>query len=133
MGRGLTGCSSVPLLSASWLNLLQIRLLLLPCWRSFLRLGYPNLQFSTVQATSDGTALPCHVPSAADLVPQGFLAGGVCGTGRGRTTCAGGCCEDKAVLCVKSVDEPNPSQKWRLKKKSFVENAPSAVHLSQAA
>lgn len=31
-----------------------------------------------MQATSDGSALPCHVPSAAGLVPQGFLAGGVC-------------------------------------------------------
>lgn len=34
--------------------------------------------------------------------------------------------------CVKLVNEPNPSQKWSLKKKSFVENALSAVHLSQA-
>lgn len=38
------------LLGVSWLNLLRIRLLLPPCWWSFLKLGYSNLQFSAVQA-----------------------------------------------------------------------------------
>lgn len=82
---------------------------------------------------SDGIALSRLVPSAAGLVSQGFLAGGLYGAGWGGTTQAGGRCEDEAALCVKSVSEPNPSQKWCLKKKSFVENVLSAVHLSQAA
>lgn len=40
---------------------------------------------------------------------------------------------EDAALCVKLVSEPNPSQKWCLKKKSVVEKALAAAHLSQAA
>lgn len=68
-----------------------------------------------------------------DLVPRGLLAGGTYGAGWGGTTRTGGCSEGKVGLCVKLVNEPNPSQKWCLKKKSFVENALSAIHESQAA
>lgn len=101
--------------------------------RSYFQTQPYNLQFSTVQAAKLWHCFVLAHARCCQLDPQRASGRRLHGAGQGGTVCMGGCCGEKAVLCVKSANKPNPSQKWRLKKKSFVKSALSAVHLSQAA